>query len=190
MNRAGPTIRRPVRWLRLLGFARGPLRRRSDRAQKTLFAASILMACLAIPVAADTAGPLHTSQQTYAVLAQDVRAQVSYGDYGTADTTKAKATWQAPDGTARSGEVEITGSGSVGQRIPIWTDADGTPVGDTDRSTQWFGWALKLGFAALAWLVGVLVVYLLVAWLLFQRRISSWDKEWARADHGRRRTPE
>ncbi|MEV4313508.1 hypothetical protein [Actinocrispum sp. NPDC049592] len=148
MSRPVPRIRRPLRWLRLLGFARGPLRRRSDRAQKTLFAATTLMACLAIPVAADTAGAPTLDQ------------------------------------------LEITGGGSAGQRVPIWTNTDGTPVSDADRSTRWFGWAVKLVLAGVAWLAGVLVVYLLIAWLLLQRRISSWDKEWQRADHAWRRIPD
>lgn len=177
-----------MRVLRLLGFARGPLQRRSDRAQKTLFAAAVLMAGLAVPVAADVAAPSTTTQQTYAVLAADVQAPVSYGEYGTTGTTKAKATWQAPDGSPRSGEVEISGGGSAGQRVPIWTDAGGTPLDDSDRSMQWFGWVLRPLLAVLAWLAGVLAFYLLTAWVLAQRRIASWDKEWERADQAWRQT--
>jgi hypothetical protein len=180
---------RPVRWLRLLGFARGPLSRRSDRAQKMLFTGAVIAACFAIPIGGDVADTVAANQppvdgyQTYAVLTQDAPVSVSYSEYGPTEGAHANANWQAPDGSARSGTIEVGAGAKAGQRIPIWTDTNGGPLTDFQppgqRQTRVLLMAL---WAGIGWLVGVIVVYLLVAWILRRRRIAAWADEWERAD--------
>jgi hypothetical protein len=100
-----------------------------------------------------------------------------------------KASWQAPDGSSRTGTIEVDADARAGQRVPVWTDAKGTPVADFEPPAQLqmrvFLMAL---WAGIGWLVGVAVVYLLVAWLLRRRRIAAWADEWERVDRDWRQT--
>ncbi|RSM85210.1 hypothetical protein DMH04_18095 [Kibdelosporangium aridum] len=185
---------RLVKWMRLLGFARGSLSRRSDRAQRMVFAGAVVASLLAIPVAADAAGgvasePAVATFQTVAVLSEDANVPISYSEYGPVDGTKVKAKWPTPNGGSRSGDISVTANLKAGDRVPIWTDQAGNPVDGPEISTGHLMHVLFVGvLAVLGWLAGVLVCYLLVAWLLFRRRVSAWDDAWERADQDWRRT--
>ncbi|MCE7004627.1 hypothetical protein LWC34_17610 [Kibdelosporangium philippinense] len=185
---------RLVKWMRLLGFARGSLSRRSDRAQRMLLFGAVAAALLAIPVAADAAGSVApesvaATHQTIAVLTEDAHVQMSYSEYGPVDGTKVKAKWPTPNGGSRSGDINVTANLKAGERVPIWTDQTGNPLDGPETSVGHVMHVLFVGaVTVLGWLVGVVVCYLLVAWLLLRRRVAAWDRAWARADQDWRRT--
>jgi hypothetical protein len=180
---------RPMRWLRLLGFARGPLSRRSDRAQKLLFTGAVVAACFAIPIASSMADTAAAGQepadgyQTSAVLKQDAPAPLSYSEYGPIEGIRADATWQAPNGSPRSGTIDVEPGVKAGQQVTIWTDASGTPLADFQPPAQAQMRVFLAGlWAGAGWLLGVVVMYLVLAWVLRRRRIEAWADEWERAD--------
>nr|WP_052477682.1 hypothetical protein [Kibdelosporangium sp. MJ126-NF4]CEL13289.1 proline rich protein (membrane protein) [Kibdelosporangium sp. MJ126-NF4]CTQ98980.1 proline rich protein (membrane protein) [Kibdelosporangium sp. MJ126-NF4] len=185
---------RLTKWLRLLGFARGPLSRRSDRAQRALVITTVVAALVAIPVAADAAGgvkadPVVATRQTTAILSEDAHIPTANSEYGPVDGTKVKAGWKTPQGTYRSGDVKVTVELKAGEAVPIWTDDAGNVVdGPRTSGQQVMQMIFAAGLAVLGWFAGVLVCYLLVAWLLFRRQVVKWADAWERADRDWRRT--
>jgi hypothetical protein len=185
---------RPAKWLRLLGFARGSLSRRSDWAQRMLFAGAVLATLLVIPVAADAAGSVPPERatdrsQTVVTFTEDAYAPVFSSEYATTQGIKVKASWQAPGGAARSGEVEVSTDVKAGDKITIWTDPVGNVVDGPTASTRHVVDMFLTAAAAVAgWLGGVVLCYLIISWLLFHRRVMSWDAEWERADREWRQT--
>lgn len=98
------------------------------------------------------------------------------------------ASWTAPDGSARIGELAAPRPVEPGERFRIWTDDRGRvmprPMDVSTAGTH----AVLAGLGTAAG-VGMMIegARRLVGWQLMVRRFRRWDQEWERAgqDWGR-----
>lgn len=182
-------------WLRRLGFARGPLRRRSDRAEIAFLVATALMVLTVVPIwiavndpTADYFSQLSADRAAHgqlvdAVLTANVPGNSS--EYSSAGQVQVAATWIAPAGTPRSGGVPADPGTRAGTHVPLWTDQAGEPApapfAPADINDQA---AIVALIAATIWLVVVAVATKGVYALLERRRLASWGWEWERVEPG------
>jgi hypothetical protein len=182
---------RTERLTRRLGLDNNPLRRRTDKIAVCLgaglLAAFLSGAPLLSIAAAGWAG--HAAaveqraqrdwQQVSAVLLRNAPATGPFAGslYGGAWVP---ATWTAPDGRTRNGEVDVTSGLAAGQTVPIWVTTAGLPAGPplthdavVARSALAAAVAPIVLAITLAFLVGV------TRWAMDRRRIAGWDAAWA-----------
>ncbi len=186
---------RPMQWLRLKGFARGPLRRSSDRAERNLFVLTVVAACFAVP-AAGLAGGLATpdvppadAYLTQAVLVADAVAPPSLDEYTPPGPATAKATWRAPGGEPKSGEIKVERTAKAGSTVPVWTDNAGTVVGTPTAPGVAQARVIFAGVSgAVLWLLAVVVMYVLAGRALLRRRMRDWEDDWQQAERRWRNT--
>ncbi len=182
---------RTERLARRLGLDNNPLRRRTDKIAVCLgaglLAAFLSGAPLLSIAAAGWAG--HAAaveqraqrdwQQVSAVLLRNAPATGPFAGslYGGAWVP---ATWTAPDGRTRNGEVDVTTGLAAGQTVPIWVTMAGLPAGPplthdavVARSALAAAVAPIVLAITLAFLVGV------TRWVIDRRRLAGWDAAWA-----------
>jgi hypothetical protein len=90
------------------------------------------------------------------------------------------ATWTAPDGRTRNGEVDVTSGLAAGQTVPIWVTTAGLPAGPP--LTHDAVVARSALAAAVAPIVLAITLALLVGvtrWVIDRRRLAGWDAAWA-----------
>lgn len=198
MRKKGRGSRRAVtrgNWL--VRFARGirpdrnPLRRGSDRLETLLLAGSIVTVAVGAPFAVSAAAE---ASHAAAVRAQAVERTTRHevkgvllqqatdsGDGYTADSqVLAQATWRAPDGSPRTGQVMAASGAPKGSPILIWTDSSGHLTGPPLTESQIAGQAdLAAAAAAGGLVVLVLCESVIIRRLLERRRIAAWDADWA-----------
>jgi hypothetical protein len=103
-------------------------------------------------------------------------------DAATTTQVTAPATWNAPDGTPRTGTVPVLGSQPAGATVPIWTDRSTGAVAPPPVDTLQAGVTAVVG-ALLVLLVGVLVLLGLRAVVHARcaaRNHAAWAREWER----------
>jgi hypothetical protein len=98
-------------------------------------------------------------------------------------TRHAAATWTAPDGTPRSGEVTIPMSAKAGSAVPVWVDRSGAPVPPPTSPRA----GLLVGVVAAGWVAVAEVLLLLAAWRLVRRwtarrNDADWARRWAEVE--------
>ncbi|WP_426501010.1 Rv1733c family protein [Streptomyces sp. D54] len=194
-----------VLWALLRGRG-NPLRRATDRREAWVALGALLLLVVGAPAAGWAGGAVAD-----AALQRSVRAQheerhpvdaVVVGPAGRerftgdpeggaerAARTWVVASWEAPDGTPRAGEVAIASRpGPPGSPARIWTDAAGHPVpppmdGSTARTHAVLGGIGTFLLAAACVEAG----RRLVVGRMARRRYARLDREWAEAgpDWGR-----
>lgn len=182
-------------WLRRLGFARGPLRRRSDRVEIAFLAVIALMVLAVVPIwntvydgtvgysSRLSAERAAHGQLVDAVLTANAPVDLSSGDNGSAGKAQGTAAWTAPDGSPRSGGIPVDPGTRAGTHVPLWTDESGAPVpapfSPVDIQEQASVLAL---IAALIWLITVAMLGKGGDALLERHRMAAWGREWARVE--------
>ncbi len=182
---------RRERLARRLGLDANPLRRCTDKIAACL-GAGVLVAFLAgapllVMATADWAGHAGAAEQraqrawreVSAILQRRAPAADAFagGLYG---GTWVPATWTAPDGRARAGEIDVTTGLAKGQAIPIWVSPAGLPTGPplTHRAVV----ARTVIAAVIAPVVLAIVLGFLSGvgrWVIDRRRLAGWDAAWA-----------
>jgi hypothetical protein len=176
---------------RRMGWCRNSMRRASDHAETVLTALLIVMALVAAPWAGWWA-----ARATYV---EDVRAQewqhrhrfptdaviVLVRAEPTADGSAqmsyspvAQARWTAPDGTPRTGDIDVAADVRAGAEIAIWTDDNGTatlPPGGQNPIAEATVAAVAVVLVLISGLVGMGAI---VRDVLDRRRLRSWESEW------------
>ncbi|MGY1708800.1 hypothetical protein ACI8AC_04750 [Geodermatophilus sp. SYSU D00758] len=179
-------MRRAVRRLTL---GSGPLKRGSDRVEvlsRLVLAVVLLLAApVALTVATTTATDLRaTAEQEAAtrtrVLAELVEDAASRPDTGTGTSTRTEASWTAPDGARREGEVLARPGMDAGEPVAVWIDRDGAltraPLSDGDRVAA----AALAGAGVFVLVVGTAGgAHGLVTWALHRHRDHQWAAGWA-----------
>jgi hypothetical protein len=176
---------------RRLGLDGNRLRRRSDKVSIGLVAGVLAAFLMGAPFLAIGAAnwaehialaELQTQRswrQVPAVLLQDASpAENIYGGYFT--STWVKARWTAPNRQIRSGEITAMPGLTAGQRVLIWVDAAGTPMGPPmSHHAVSIRRSVTAAFAVV--MLGLALAYLAAAgrWLLDRRRLAGWDRQWA-----------
>ncbi|KAA6212270.1 hypothetical protein CP973_22815 [Streptomyces albofaciens JCM 4342] len=183
-------MRAANRWWR---WRRSPLRRKVDAVDGWLG----LVAALLLVAGAPTAGfcaaswsyevqnqvmreQQRTRHPVTAELMQDVPEAVAQRDGTVGGRFPARVRWNAPDGSARTGETQVEVGKRKGAHITVWVLNDGRltrkPLDHDD--------VLSAATATGVWAgVGSGAVVLSAAWwarrALDRRRLDAWDKEWA-----------
>jgi hypothetical protein len=183
---------RTERLVRRLGLDNNPLRRRTDKIAACL-GAGLLAAFLAgaplLSVAAAGwarhagAAEQRTQRdwrQVSAVLLRGAPAPAPFADgiYGGAWVP---AAWTAPDGRARTGDINVTTGVAAGQTVPIWVTVAGLPAGPP--LTRGAVMARAVLAAAVAPVVlGIVLAFLagVTRWVIDRCRLAGWDAAWAR----------
>jgi len=167
-----------------------PLRRRIDRAETFIFGGLVLAALSVAPVAAIEAGHVtyvdslrvarvqeRTDHQTTARLLAS--PSTSSGGYTVTSLVPATARWTTPDGTARTGDIQVSAASVKGQLVPIWTDATGDVTTAPATEEQAAGQGT---FAAVMAVVLTLVTCSTAAgitrMIMNRRRLAAWDADW------------
>lgn len=187
-------LRAHVAWLvHALGLSSNPLRRRVDRIAAAVTVLLLLGGLAAIPAAVVTGAALHgdlsakasraaaTSRQVVGTLLTPSRANVLVSqDYGRAQLdSSATVRWPTEAG-GRSATVPVPENSDAGDRIRLWTDAEGHRVsapassGDVVFSAV-FGGVLVLFIVQLV-CVALIVVTQHLARLQGQR---GWERQWS-----------
>jgi hypothetical protein len=183
--------RRTERLARRLGLDNNPLRRRTDRIQACLGAGLLVAFLVGAPflaiAAARWAGHVGTAEQraqrawheVSAILLRAAPTPVVFAS-GLQGGAWVPARWTAPDGRARTGEIEVSTGLAAGTKVPIWVTTEGSPTGPpltpravTARAVMAAFLAPVLLATALACLAGI------GRWVLDRRRLAGWDSAWA-----------
>ncbi|RPK80521.1 MULTISPECIES: hypothetical protein [Streptomyces] len=189
----------------LWGLLRGrgnPLRRATDRSEARVALGALLLLVIGAPAAGWAGGAVADASLQRSVRAQhEERHPVDAvvvgalpgrerfagdpegGSEPTALTWVVVASWQAPDGSPRTGEVATASRpGAPGARVRIWTDAAGLPVpppmdGRTARTHAVLGGIGTFLLAAGCVEAGRRVV----VGRMVRQRYARLDREWASA---------
>ena len=90
------------------------------------------------------------------------------------------ARWTAPDGRVTQGRVVVTSQHSVGDTVPIWTDATGRiaqPPTSTGTATA-VGWTWGVAVTLAGWAV-LALLWTGVRAITARRNAAAWAREWA-----------
>lgn len=188
-------ISRQLRWF---VSGRNPVARGWDRLEAALVVLAVLVALVAVPFAlafgsqayaqrsADADAQAASRVRSTAVLITD--APVGPGVQPAAATEEATGVWRLPDGSERTGQVDVEAGTAAGTKVPIWLDQAGNPVAQPLTRQDALGAAI--GVAVLGWL-GFAGVLALLVWLgrfaLDRRRDRGWTQEWAELSRDLRR---
>jgi len=180
------------RAVRMLGLTRNPLQRRVDRLERTLRLASLLAALAVMTVsllvvldgyhrglARATAQRARLQQVEVTLLADATVGRNAVGAVSPAPSPGVRAWWTLPDGTMRTGEVYSPTVAREGSTVPVWMDADFTPVRPPVDPAE-------LRFRAGANILGSVSLFGLVIFGLYQwgrgrldrRRDAEWTRAW------------
>ena len=185
-------IRGAVRWFTL---GSGPLRRGTDRFQAWCRVLLLVIVLAAAPLAwgmatltghhlsAVATEQAHARHRPDAVLLQDaVSSNASDPTSGTdsAPVATAPARWITAAGTPRVGTVSVNPGARAGEKVPVWTAADGgLTTAPLDRQSViaesvTAGISTAAGVGLVGW-----GLYGLVCWRLARHRDRQWTAGWA-----------
>jgi hypothetical protein len=163
----------------------------SDKVETLVVGGSLVAAIIGAPFAAHLAAEVCHASATSARQAQlasrhevpAVVVQSTSGEptgYTLQSQVLVKATWTAPSGTPRTGEVLATPGDPVGTKVSTWTDAAGNVTTAPLTVSQVAGQSDLAATGAVA-SIGLLFLFetLIVHQVLTRRRIAAWDDDWA-----------
>jgi hypothetical protein len=170
---------------------RNPLRRRSDRVEAYILGGLVVVAAVAAPLGAVTAGDWahaaavreaqvqdETWRQVPAVLLAPPR--MSGNGYSVSGTSAAPAQWTAPGGRQHTGQIIVPAGTLKGTVTTIWTDQSGDAASPPLTQAEV---AEQGTFAALVTVAAVLLACLLTAVatrvVVNRRRMAAWTADWA-----------
>lgn len=181
-------ITRQLRWL---GARRNPVATTWDRLEARVVAVAIVLSLGMLPVAlavgshtyesalADATEQQASRTQTTAVVLAD--APYTVNAHGVAEQAPARAVWQLPDGTERTGDVYVDPGTTAGTETPIWIDQAGDPT--LAPLTRDGALGAAVGVAVLAW-VGLVGLIALLTWgahvALDRARGADLARDWQR----------
>jgi hypothetical protein len=178
-----------ARFARWLGLDRNPLRRRCDRVEALVRLVAVLGAMIAIVagvvlgVREYGAGLRAEAEQARvrhlvsATLTENVLApRLSAAG---AAVGHAQATWKAPDGTQRTGVIDVSPTKSAGDVVQIWTDDTGAVAQrPQDRETTIVA-ALTVGTGVPLTTAAFLAMVVVATRSVNQRRARrAWEAQW------------
>ena len=166
------------------------LRRRSDRIERGMVQVLLVLFVVGAPLlgwwaarasyTADIRALEWERQHVFRVEAVLVSEPEMLGasDSRTVAPRAARATWSAPDGTPRSGIVQVPKDARLADRMPIWVDGRGTlrtPPLDRHPAGQA---AVVAGAVVLCLAVATVGLRAIGRALLDRHRERAWQREW------------
>ncbi len=174
----------------VLGREHNPLVRQVDRIELAIMISLVLAFLAATPLAAIFAGRLADAQglreqraeQLWKPVAATLRQSASAGQIGLDgawDTAWVNASWTAPTGRPRTGQIAVPLNAHKGEVVSVWVTPSGElahpPLTGPDVRD-------RIAFAVLLAIVGVAALELLMAVTvrvaLSRRRMAGWDSAW------------
>ncbi|MGW1983244.1 Rv1733c family protein [Streptomyces collinus] len=173
---------------RLWRWRSSPLRRREDVIEAwivlTVWLVVVIVGGVAAYVTDRSAEHEFAEQRAHrhavsAVLLNDARRGVT-SDWSTGGRVQGAVRWEAPDGSARTGQMMVDSGLKAGAQLTVWQDDRGrlSPSQPTGRGEGHVEAALFGGAAALAVAAPVLGAGALARARLDRRRLARWDREW------------
>ncbi|GAA2658337.1 MULTISPECIES: hypothetical protein [Actinosynnema] len=172
-----------------------PLARAGDRLVGALFGLVWVVAAIGMPVAGAVGTRTHdrlsdlSDQQTAttvparAVLLADSPTSDSSTIGAGHERTPVPATWRAPDGTPRRGEVEAGNDLAAGAAVPVWLNQSGEPVPEPLTSGDALLGAAGAGLGTWLALVATATGCGATAHVVVRRaHLRAWEREWARVE--------
>jgi hypothetical protein len=180
-----------VRTFRGRRFDRNPLRRPSDRAETVAGIVLVVAFAVAAPFTVRAAaGGMHAfAQHTRATAIATrhevtaVTVQIAPSRSGTGTQSWVNATWTAPDGRQRTGQVQVDDGTPKGYAERIWVTGSGDmappplPVSEFPQLAELAAVGAGLGLAIL-----FLVARAAIRHALDRRRMAAWDAGWVVAE--------
>ncbi|MEV6900279.1 hypothetical protein [Amycolatopsis sp. NPDC051372] len=103
------------------------------------------------------------------------------GSEGLLGTRRVRATWTAPDGAARGGDLTVELSPAGPHVVKIWVDRRGVQQAAPRTTADLLFGALMYGVALeFCVVVAVALGYATARWWLDRLRARGWDREWRR----------
>lgn len=181
---------RLVRLVRWLHPDRNPLRRGIDRMEGMATLALLALFLAGAPLAAVAAGSWSAAASratlqaeagwhpTRAVVLQNApRTAHALGQ--AAPPAMVRARWSAPDGSRRTGMVQVPGTTRAGRAVTIWTDRQGRrttfPLQHSDLVARAL-LVIMLAVAAVGAALGA--CWLVIRLTANRRRLAAWDVNW------------
>lgn len=180
------------RLARRLGWDRNDMRRSSDRLEGWLTALLLLaFVVAAVWAGGATARGIYRSelrQQAWnsvhvfhveAVLLEDPSTPGAARDAGSPLAQPvARARWTAPDGSLRTGVIQVDPEDRAGRQITTWIDDHGALSGPPEGVSPHTDATLAATGVVLCLAVLVALARRTVRTLLDRRRMRSWQQEW------------
>ena len=171
---------------------RNPLGRPADRTQACALVLAFGAWIIGLPIAAALGSLIWSGISVTAEHEMQSRTKVSghlvvdappfvISDYGMAVTElfPVTASWFAPDGTLRTGEVTAAGGGRAGDPIAVWIDQSGAltnpPTSTTAAAISTVSIATGIW---LCWGSVLLLMWLGLRHRLDKERTAGWDLDW------------
>jgi hypothetical protein len=188
----------PRRLARRWGWHRNEMSRGSDRAERRLTVALLLVFALGAPLLGSWAGggAYRSEQKSHdavrrglarvdAVLLDPATQPGPTDGTGLAvDIWVARVGWTAPAGGSHVGFVQLTAPRPAGDHIGLWIDEQGKPSSGPGHSIAGTKAALAATAAGLCLLGVVFIVRVSVRVVLDRRRMRSWQDEWDEVEPG------
>lgn len=178
------------RLTRALGLDANPLRRGADRLETTVVFGLSALFLIGAPLLAVTAGQRIHQAGLAQQRAERGWHQVSAAALQSAPSTDAYssqwadlgvlASWVAPSGIQRIGEVPASAGIKAGQSIRVWVNGSGWLSGPPLSARQ-----LSIRVIAVAALMPAVLAVVLLAigslarWLLNRSKLAAWEADWA-----------
>ncbi|MER7572621.1 hypothetical protein [Streptomyces sp. NPDC126514] len=172
-----------------------PLRRRSDVVEAWAVAVVAVLVFVAAPLAGVAAGWWAHDDARATAAAQRaerhrIRAEVTGRDPGsfpavqsTGRKQRVTVRWTGPDGTPRTDTALVPAGTHPGERVDVWLDSAGRSVPPpTTEATVWQH-TVTIGVCATAAAAGLaLLGHALFRRASLARRLTEWEREWARIE--------
>jgi hypothetical protein len=179
---------------RFLRPDRNQLRRRTDRIEARIIV--IMLACMLLgaPILAVLVG--HTvlaagtrKEQAAAATLYRVPARLltgptkaealGSGQFSIVWSGTARARWTAPDGTQRTGEINVSSGANAGSTAWLWTNVDGRAASPPISRPALTALAITLA-AVTPLLLGLLLAvgYRVARFGLDRSRLAEWERAW------------
>jgi hypothetical protein len=163
---------------------RNPLVRTSDRVEAVIWALTIVVSLLAIPMAAAIGTAVYdSSRHAYAEQALTrhiVTATVTDDDapkISRTDTITVQARWVAA-GTAHTGAVQAPSTTQAGDHVQIWVDDDGSPAEEPAATARAATEAATAAVALVIGAVGLTTILFSATRIMLDRiRATGWQRD-------------
>jgi hypothetical protein len=162
--------------------------RAGDRLELLSLVLCALLVVLAVPVGLAVATTVGADAAADARRQHEERSRVTAVLTADADPVVglqawAPATWTAPDGTARAGEVPAPAGSRAGQAVRIWAGPDGARTGrPLTRAGVRLTTAVAGTVTALLVACSALALHLATGAALDRSRARRWAREWAEVE--------
>jgi hypothetical protein len=181
-------------WLmRRAGLDPNPLRRGCDRAEAWIRLGVVVVFLVVGPLAAIAVGhwasdsgaaagraQAAAEHRTRAVLLGSAPAASNYPMAGNSVAAWVRARWTAPDGTSRTGDVQVTAGARAGDTVTVWSDASGTLAGPPIGHAQILSRVITfVGVISAALAILLLSALWMTRRAIDRRRLAAWETGWS-----------